>query len=301
MKWYEYQTIHQAVSASPVGRSLTKGRSAAEWTAEQARQPVQSQEAIMHWRFVAEAEWLRLGRPYYSVWPGLGESLVRLSLALPSELVPSLPESALLIRTSANHPITVDGGAIRHVLATEGRFDNRSRSLVLHVDAGAGRIGDPPIEDYWQVTLRLLVGESLEESIARSRDGSTTSLKATEWAVLEAALRLVCTVCLLARDPSIVEPDVLSSDEERAESARRSGDTTELERLVDKARRRGRKGWTIGRRLEVDPHYRRPHLGLRWTGEGKKVPRVVPVKGVIVHRQRIAEVPTGRLDEEEAG
>ena len=35
------------------------------------------------------------------------------------------------------------------------------------------------------------------------------------------------------------------------------------QRYVDKARRRGKVGWDVGRRLEVIPHYRRPHMTLK--------------------------------------
>lgn len=110
--------------------------------------------------------------------------------------------------------------------------------------------------------------------------------------------RLLYGIALMAADPSIVEPAVLAADERRAEEARAAGDQATLDRLVDKARRRGKNEWNVGRRLEVDPHYRRPHLGLRWTGEGGKIPRIVPVKGAIVHRQRMTAVPTGYMDKE---
>jgi hypothetical protein len=37
---------------------------------------------------------------------------------------------------------------------------------------------------------------------------------------------------------------------------------------VDKAHRRGKVGWNVGRHIEVAPHYRRPHMALVWTGTG---------------------------------
>jgi hypothetical protein len=64
-------------------------------------------------------------------------------------------------------------------------------------------------------------------------------------------------------------------------------------RYVDKARRRGKVGWDVGRRLEVIPHYRRPHMALAWTGRGRAVPRVVPRKGSVVHREVVEKAPSG--------
>ena len=82
--------------------------------------------------------------------------------------------------------------------------------------------------------------------------------------------------CLLENDPSVVEPDVLSKNRDRFEQ---TGDR----KCVDKALRRGKVGWNVGRRIEVIPHYRRPHLMLAWTGPGWAVPRVVPRQGSVVH------------------
>ena len=55
-------------------------------------------------------------------------------------------------------------------------------------------------------------------------------------------------------------------------------------KYVDKAHRRGKTGWSVGRRVEVAPHYWRPHMALVGTGRGREVPNVVPRKGSVVHR-----------------
>jgi hypothetical protein len=99
-------------------------------------------------------------------------------------------------------------------------------------------------------------------------------------------VRLCCTLCLLEDDPSVIEPDVLSKDRARFEQ---TGD----EKYVAKAHRRGKVGWNVGRRIEVAPHYRRPHLMLAWTGKGRSVPKIVPRRGSIVHRQVVEKVPSG--------
>ena len=47
------------------------------------------------------------------------------------------------------------------------------------------------------------------------------------------------------------------------------------------------------RKVEVAPHYRRPHLTLVWTGRGRAVPRVVPRRGSVVHREGVEKLPSG--------
>ncbi len=66
-----------------------------------------------------------------------------------------------------------------------------------------------------------------------------------------------------------------------------------LAEALDKAHRRGKVGWDVGRQVEVMPHYRRPHLMLAWTGPGRAVPKIVPRRGSIVHRSAVEKVPSG--------
>ena len=99
-------------------------------------------------------------------------------------------------------------------------------------------------------------------------------------------VRLCCSLCLLENDPEIIAPDVLADDRAKYEQ-------NHDEKYVDKARRRGKVGWDVGRRIEVMPHYRRPHMALVWTGQGRAVPKIVPRSGSIVHREIVEEVPMG--------
>lgn len=78
---------------------------------------------------------------------------------------------------------------------------------------------------------------------------------------------------------AVIEPDVLSKDRDKFEAG---GDA----KYVDKAHRRGKIGWDVGRRIGVVPHYRGPHMALVWTGRGRAVPRVV-------HRELVERVPSG--------
>ena len=99
-------------------------------------------------------------------------------------------------------------------------------------------------------------------------------------------IRLCCSLCLLENDPEVIFPDVLADDRAKFEQ---TGD----QKYVEKAKRRGKFGWEVGRHIEVIPHYRRPHMALVWTGRGRAMPRIVPRRGSVVHREVVGKVPSG--------
>ena len=90
----------------------------------------------------------------------------------------------------------------------------------------------------------------------------------------------------LQNDPEVISPDVLADDRAKYEASHD-------QKFVEKAHRRGKVGWDVGRHIEVIPHYRRPHMTLVWTGSGRAVPRVVPRRGSIVHREAVEKLPSG--------
>lgn len=113
---------------------------------------------------------------------------------------------------------------------------------------------------------------------------------------LEFLLKLVAFIGLIKDDPSFVTRDVLNEDVHKYESA----DEELRRRLEEKAKRRGRFGWTIGKQYECIPHLRRPHFAIRWTGKGGETPKLRPIKAAVVHRKKLTEIPTGYRDKEES-
>jgi hypothetical protein len=110
--------------------------------------------------------------------------------------------------------------------------------------------------------------------------------------LINKCIKLCLTLRLLENSPELIEPDVLSKDRHRYEN----GDEELRKRLLDKARRRGKFGFSVGRaveRGEMSPHYRRGHLCLVWTGPGRKVPKIRPRKGSLVRRDKVEKIPTG--------
>ena len=236
-----------------------------------------------------EREWEGARRPYYSVWPSIVPMLTRLNLDLDSALI-RLPLPALCVRlpkekNPLHFPWKGKQVQIRCMLMGE---INEGRAISILIDVGEV-MGDSdlgvPIYTYRNFPREP--GLTVEESLAGLRKGQMAELGVQiPDSLATDCVRLCCTLCLLENDPEIISPDVLSKDRTKFEQ---TGD----EKYVAKAHRRGKVGWNVGRRIEVAPHYRRPHLMLAWTGKGRAVPRVVPRRGSVVHREKVEKVPSG--------
>jgi hypothetical protein len=237
----------------------------------------------------SERTWEDARKPYYNVWPSIVPMLTRLNLDLDSGLI-QLPLPALCIRLPKQHnPLTFrwedQPYEIRSILLSE---INEGRGLSLLIDIGETMDNGllvVPICTYRNFPRRE--GLTVEQSLASLGIGITAEMGVQiPVTLIDDCVRLCCSLCLLENDPSVIEPDVLSKDRDKFET---SGD----DRYVDKAHRRGKIGWNVGRRIEVAPHYRRPHMALVWTGVGRAVPKIVPRRGSVVHRELVEKVPSG--------
>lgn len=101
---------------------------------------------------------------------------------------------------------------------------------------------------------------------------------------------IICMFLYMTGDTEFAERLLLTKDEKRHPQGE------DYERAVERAIRRGKNGWSIGKDWDSIPHFRRPHFGIRWTGKGGKTPKLVPIKGSFVKRSELAKVPTGYLD-----
>jgi hypothetical protein len=242
-----------------------------------------------------ERGWYAMNRPYFKVWPSIAEALMRVRLDVPAELVSIDCIPVIAIRVAE---ITKAGTAIhpglRSVLA--GWFGAARDTWVTPCLGISYQYGIPDFRSS-QYLLELVPGESAESLFdkLKRRPMVPGSGDPQRFSVAGEALRLVIAVAMLASDPSIISPDVLSRDRDRFD---RSTDPVERQRLIDKARRRGIVGWRIGEQYETIPHYRRPHPALYHVGKGRHDQRIVFRAGSIVHRQKLTEIPTGYLTEE---
>ncbi len=241
-----------------------------------------------------EVSWIKTKRPYYTVYPVAADSLRKIELDIPCDQV-KLPLESLLIRFGEGHEPLCNGEKLRSILVgtlpvrwAVGEFAHCA-GLSCWMDFGeiepelSKVVGyDMPIYKY--VQFPLIPEKSVEFAISKIPHNDPDEDQA-----IREGLRFVLGICLLASDPEVIKPDVLSKD-------RANYDWKPTQEIVDRAHRRGKIGWLVGADWEMIPHYRRPHFALRWTGEGRKVAKIVPVKGAVVHRTKLSEVPEGYLD-----
>jgi hypothetical protein len=270
-----------------------------------------------------ERDWGLAGRPYYNLWPSILPALARLKMDADASLF-RLPADRLLLRfPKAGNPLEWEHGGtkweVRTVLCENSELAHNThagaaalmlregeeppdtvRGLTFWIDAGEDLEGRKVAGNSPDAIRRLMYkhlvcqeGHSIEWSFEKIPAHMSTDIGlAYPEDILHSVARIVCTLCLMADDPEVVEPVVLKDDEGRYE---RSRDIA----LVEKARRRGNFGWHVGRGIEVSPHVRTAcPAALYWTGEGRKIPKIRFRRGSIVHRRKLSEMPTGFLENE---
>lgn len=273
MEFYEYRTLWEGF------RRLASAKDASQFYNE--IRTMGAVEALRGNKYgagttnqcIAEQKWIELGRPYYKLYPDMVHLLLRTKLDVPSEYF-HCPFPACCLRFPKGHQIpelTVDGYEVRAILLDESQdeLDIASgairpyRSIIAWMDFGEDEKNFPerdigvnvPVVAYTQ--LKAVNGKSIEECICKNAEG-------TEGRVCDEGIpitvqttnlcfRIAVAICFLATGADkIVEPDVLTKDLLRyAEST----NNETKKRLVDKAHRRGKKGWTVGREIKFP--YRR--------------------------------------------
>lgn len=258
---------------------------------------------------LSETFWAEGRMPYYNIWPQIIPSLTKLRMDIECGFF-KLPLDYLLVRfPKTNNPLhwSCDGNEwtiqtmmlCEQTLLADPRADRRLGiprgsevpSITFWLDIG--EVVDPDCEHLVRRLYKHLLrypGWTIERSFAEipAHESADHGVKYPQH-IVENCARIACALCLMAADPTLVVPDVLAADKE-------SYDASPDQRLVDKAHKRGKVGWNVGANVEVSPHIRSASpAALYWTGEGRKVPRIRFRKGCIVHRRRMAEVPTGYL------
>lgn len=285
MQFYDFRTTRDLVAkGEPIDKFYDGSFSFALDAMQDKRTALQ---------MLSEGMWERNRRPYYNVYPAIAPMLMRLNLEVDTKFVrPPVP--AFCVRLPQEHPplaYTWQGQPwhVRSILVgpavlrTQGKkFDG----LLLWVNTGEvqrmpdGR--DYPIHTY--INLPLEEGMTLEAALkALPYDASAFQGMVMPEEIRTNCARLVCTICLLDNDPDLIEPEVLNRDQGKPPT----------QAIIDRAKRRGKYGWNVGKGIEVVPHIRRPHPALVWTGHGREVPRIVMRKGSVVHREIVTKLPTG--------
>jgi hypothetical protein len=259
---------------------------------------------VRHHLFVRE--WKSDNKPYYLVYPKIFPALAGLDLSrVPAHSLASSDAPMHLLLRMPENAFVYDGLELRTVYVSVQRIadsrdavtenepsDDLGPDVVVGLDFGETcDLGILPI--YTMRTFALGQNSVTDQIREKSMHPSAQEGIVAPDDMIHDAVSLACAVRLLGSDPDLIEPDILSSDRDRYENA--APETRQ--RLIDKAQRRGKRGWRLGRAMSVSPHFRSAHPALVWTGTGRTIPKIVMRKGSVVHRKAVTKVPTGRESE----
>jgi len=287
MEFWEHPTIYQAMKKvhPSIGSPEEYYNDAIRYAFEVGRDSCTINQLEM------ERAWGAAKKPYYLVFPAIIPMLTRLNLDIDSGLVKP-PLDTLCIRlpsksNSLKFEFNRETYYVRTILMSVARIKDYD-GLTLWINIGeSSTIQGLSIPICTYRNFRCKPGQTIEEDIKNLPMDTNAELGVVMPREVDyACVRLACSLCLMAQDPEIINPDVLNKDQEKFN---KSGD----EKFIEKAHRRGKVGWTVGAKLEVIPHVRRPHPAIVWTGKGRTTPKIVFRKGSIVHRKTIEKLPTG--------
>ncbi|MBA2116732.1 hypothetical protein HOV93_39240 [Planctomycetes bacterium FF15] len=238
----------------------------------------------------SEWKWVQAKRPYYDLYPAIIPLLEKVDLSdVPSDQVaPQLPQ--LVIRfPKVDHPLFFEyQGKVYHMRSIFFAQAINQRPPVVQFSIDYGET-DPQgrtvtLCRHWSKREGSSL-QSVQEAIEPKSNGGVD----VPPDFLMRVAKVLASICMLANDPELIQSDVLASDRTRFAE---TGDN----KYVERAHRRGKRAWTIGKTIEKIPHYRRSHLAKFWIGPGRVTPILRLRKGGIVCREKVLEVPTGYLD-----
>lgn len=284
MNFYQYRTLFE------LSRSQGKVNRSVKWEEFYNSAYTMLQQMHVHRgtinHVVAEIKWYTLGRPYYNLWPSIIPMFQKLNLECDSgEIKP--PLETLLIKLPYDNILNFvyesQKYTVQSIMMSSGNIGN-APGLLAWIDIDEW-VSETDLS-YTYATIQTITGKSVEDSLRNLPKSPTAKIGVQiPENVIHDCIRLCCCVCLLAHDDEIIEPEVLTADMAKFESTR---DT----KYIEKAKKRGKFGWNIGRQIEMVPHYRRPHLALVWTGRGRTIPKIVMRKGSLIHRETVKKIPT---------
>ena len=240
--------------------------------------------------------WNKADRPYYDLYPSVATAFTKVDLNKVTCKQLELPLPQLLIRFQKGKELTIGKSEVRSIFVamSKSKEDLTTRGLLVAIDDGLVDKGnDPdgfPIPVHTLNCITLPDDETIEQRLEFGRANPYCE-DTVDNDMVTACYRLVVAICLLRDNPDLIEPEPLEAD-------RKKWEETHDPKLLEKAAKRGKRCWSIGKHIEVAPHFRTPHFAIRWMGKGILQPVLRPIKGSVVRRKVIEEVPTDWLGEE---
>jgi hypothetical protein len=233
----------------------------------------------------SEYEWVKNRRAFYNVYPAVSRCLQNTSLRIvPSQICGPLRSVAICFAKGSEIAMS-NGTAVAMIFSSfSGMFDLRTREVseTPWISLSVMRIRHDGKTAY---TYLEMPGDEILDGNENDSDGILAMPDKRR------LLSLAIGVAVLAKDERYAEPILLNRDSKRLLTPE------QMKQAIERAKRNGRNGMSIGKDIEVSPHVRRPHMAIRWTGIGATTPRLVPVSGCLVRRSELFPVPTGYMDE----
>jgi hypothetical protein len=256
-----------------------------------------------------ERKWIIEARPYYDLYPSIIEAFTAIDLEKVEGIHLKLPIDPLLIRLPVGHELVSEKGSkVRCIMAAHayaGLYDENDpfagraialrdrKAMLVTIDDGSimkHEIVNLPVHTLNGITFGA--GESIIDRLKNGWDHPYCD-DAVDEDMVAKVYKIIATLCLLGDNPDLIEPEPTEKDRAR-------WDATHDINLIEKARKNGKFGFAVGRHIEVQPGFRRPHFAIRWMGKGRVNPVVRPIKGCLVRKKVVTEVPKGFLDDEKA-
>lgn len=247
---------------------------------------VPSLAQFRHLKINRESRWVKNNRPFYNVWPIVLRPLSSAPMNIRGDQL-ELPIDPLLLRFSQGSGFPSKTKEINTAFIYTanwlpvGKEDIRI-DLNASFDFGESVDGRKSVH-HLMITLDVL---KLEECITQAVEGSGSG----DLELFQSLMRLIVAVCGLDKNSGVFKPEVLNRDREKF---KKTGDL----KHVEKAKRYGIYGFSLGADEKVSPHWRQGHLAWRWYGRGRRKKRLVWIDETFINRKLVAEVPTGFMEE----
>jgi hypothetical protein len=172
-----------------------------------------------------------------------------------------LPFQAFAVRLPVeDNPLVIDDQYhVRAILVCDGQpVETQERRVYLWLDVGERGMGNAPVLTYCQ--LECVPGIQIEDAFNRLPQEPDIPGVCVPRELQARCLRLVVSVCFLATGGDrLVEPDILSKDLAAYIEAQRRDDHQRVKQIVERAARRGKKGWHVGQHERFLGHGVRSH------------------------------------------
>ncbi|HTQ39901.1 MAG TPA: hypothetical protein VMJ32_12805 [Pirellulales bacterium] len=205
-------------------------------------------------RYQAEIHWLELGKPYFNIWPSIIPMLTDVQLDVPADTL-KLPYPVFVLRLPPqDNPLTVcEGHIVQSILVLRGvKTKDNQHCVVLWIDIGE-RVGPLNMPSIHWGRLDMDPDKTIDAAFGGIPDNNLPGINISD-ELRRKCLRLAVSICFLSTGmDKLVEPDILSKDIAAYAEAHRKNDTPRIKTIEERAVRRGKLGFNVGKSEHLRP------------------------------------------------